>query len=689
MTQPFSKLCAVPAEVLENIALEVTELDPYGPPSGLVSLLCTCKHINNLLAFRNTPDFYSRVFRSRFDVAAPKRRFGAIAVRSSNLSKQLQIYCTTLRDIKRGDIYAENVHNVLRTAFFLALESDGKNAIQLQMAGLGDFVDRFVRQRLNDNANLSDGWSPESSVNAIALWLLWFTTTREGLLGETVEQRQQIIDLVLPYVIMPFRYPSTHAPANHFEMPLSHRYRHQFPHSVVTAHGPFPLYRELSELIEDVFHYDINIEFSRPLVTVAAKMLYFSRREIIPIGIPPHLPVDRAQAIALGHTHVRPTQADVREVNAHQSVRMVPPPNWNYRDSLSPAELDAMAHGLWTPSLTSASALWDNDWNRSTFCFDPWETAPHKGVTYTHGMFNGLWQGRMLVPDEVAYRNLMMTPARPAHFGEGNPHVTTVPVFMRLREHHCISPQVPIRMGGRGDSFDEGLHNAWMPKTRIREDRGLALVEDEFGNKSVYHTFVPGKPSAHDEETCTDCIQDREEAEEDMRRRSSALAAASTGGDVDMDMDVPAPDAGVESVFASVGLAREDVEMDMDDSEMDDDDESDAGLYEPFEPVEPKPAPRKCDGIQDMLLTGETDIAHGQAWNHYIFYGRIRTWDGLIALVRVPRRVTGLENPALGRWVFTGYVVGGVNFVGTWRALNHEDVGVPTWESAFCMSRRE
>lgn len=64
-------------------------------------------------------------------------------------------------------------------------------------------------------------------------------------------------------------------------------------------------------------------------------------------------------------------------------------------------------------------------------------------------------------------------------------------------------------------------------------------------------------------------------------------------------------------------------------------------------------------------------------------------WDGLIALVRVPRPTTGHENRSLGRWVFTGYVVGAQNFVGTWRALNNEDVGVPTWESAFCMSRRE
>lgn len=47
----------------------------------------------------------------------------------------------------------------------------------------------------------------------------------------------------------------------------------------------------------------------------------------------------------------------------------------------------------------------------------------------------------------------------------------------------------------------------------------------------------------------------------------------------------------------------------------------------------------------------------------------------------------------LGRWVFVGYIVGGKNFVGTWRALPRQgervDIGLPSWESAFCVSRRD
>jgi hypothetical protein len=118
---------------------------------------------------------------------------------------------------------------------------------------------------------------------------------------------------------------------------------------------------------------------------------------MVPIGIPTHLPIDRAHALSLGHTHVRPTQADVHEVNGHQSVKLVGIGKWGYYAEMGEEERGVMDAGLWTPTLGSASAEWDNDWNRASFCFDPWQKMPLKGVTYTHGMLNGLWQGRMLV----------------------------------------------------------------------------------------------------------------------------------------------------------------------------------------------------------------------------------------------------------------------------------------------------
>lgn len=66
----------------------------------------------------------------------------------------------------------------------------------------------------------------------------------------------------------------------------------------------------------------------------------------------------------------------------------------------------------------------------------------------------------------------------------------------------------------------------------------------------------------------------------------------------------------------------------------------------------------------------------------------MREWDGLVALVRFPANPQFLV-PGLGVWVFSGYIVGGRNFVGTWRSLGSMDPSIPTLESAFAMTRRE
>lgn len=40
----------------------------------------------------------------------------------------------------------------------------------------------------------------------------------------------------------------------------------------------------------------------------------------------------------------------------------------------------------------------------------------------------------------------------------------------------------------------------------------------------------------------------------------------------------------------------------------------------------------------------------------------------------------------MGKWVFTGYITGGRNFTGTWRA---EASNIPGWEGGFVVSKRD
>ncbi len=54
---------------------------------------------------------------------------------------------------------------------------------------------------------------------------------------------------------------------------------------------------------------------------------------------------------------------------------------------------------------------------------------------------------------------------------------------------------------------------------------------------------------------------------------------------------------------------------------------------------------------------------HADAWHNYVFYGRVRAYDGLIALVRKP-----IVFHDFGIQIFRGYLVGGTTLVGNWRS---------------------
>lgn len=176
MVAQTSPLCRLPFDILENIGVEVTAVDPLGPPKDLVPLLLTCKAIHNALSFNRNPHLYARIFRCRFDVRASKRRFSDPAHFSSNLAQQLRVYSASLSRIRRGDPSYPMVGQDLWSAFFLMAENDGRNEAQLEWAGLRAFIARFVGETLWLGREIYHGWPAERSESALALWLMWATS---------------------------------------------------------------------------------------------------------------------------------------------------------------------------------------------------------------------------------------------------------------------------------------------------------------------------------------------------------------------------------------------------------------------------------------------------------------------------------------------------------------------------------
>ncbi|KAJ3563282.1 hypothetical protein NP233_g9038 [Leucocoprinus birnbaumii] len=169
----------------------------------------------------------------------------------------------------------------------------------------------------------------------------------------------------------------------------------------------------------------------------------------------------------------------------------------------------------------------------------------------------------------------------------------------------------------------------------------------------------------------------------------------------------------IDQLFQSVGLGSDETEpldADMDDDATDAEDEDiavdeddanpefiedvnadvilgDGLAHRPIRRGTDREKIVECDGIQDIIFRGATDRRHALAWNKFAFYGRVRPWDGLIGILR--RSPGDPQYWPRQNFIFMyGYLVNNETFIGNWRFAAHEP-NLPTWESAFVMSRRK
>lgn len=524
-----------------------------------------------------------------------------------------------------------------------------------------------------------------------------------------VDQRNEMSDLVRPYVLTALRYPVFHAPDNHFELPLPEQLREQPPWLLTTPHGFYPLYRDPDALAEHLAHFAMPLTLAAPLIALGAQLIYTALHET-PLPYSPGQPENRAHSLQLNRHYIHPTRADVDEANAKPSV--VPPSrgDWDWYAGLS-AEQRVIEDGrTMRPNLTSASAKWDRDFARLVFCFDPYNYPSLKPSMWTHGTLTGLWRGRLLVPEVTGYFNLIHSQEFPQTFAYDHPRLFTSPLYMNLREHHCVNPETPAASGGEPEGFDDGICNAWFPvDTTFYEEREkgeLRVVHTDSGTDSCYTTWVPGRPNGHSEDTCTLCERRREDHEMEVVARARIFArtaehvdAAREAADEEepeerpreevgsdppsppedpMDQVVAARQAATEALGTDADEVLREVVEESSDEDMDSEEDEYASTNE--DDVE-EYIEAECTGVSDIVITGETLQRHGEAWNHYRFYGRVREWDGLIALVRVP-----MFERDLGTYIFRGYIIGGTNFVGRWRAWTKTLDRVPL-EGPFTMTR--
>ncbi|KAI0752946.1 hypothetical protein C8Q80DRAFT_1267409 [Daedaleopsis nitida] len=717
MRTPFSHL---PGDVLEHIAYRVALLDLLGPPSHLVSLLATNSRVYHALSIAFNPHLYSRIFRAKFDYRAPARRLTEQSTLAPALANQLVRYCETLKHIRHGYARTPSDSSIildLYRAFALCSENDGRNAEQLQWAGLSTFIERYVFDRLWQGRESCYNWPLESGENAFALWLYWFTLTPHKLASHTEEQRACLQTFIRPYAVYNFRYPPFLAPDNHFCFPLVGSPELYNNHSTETPHGYYPQYREPQYVKHSFVHYDEHISIAEPPIGLAAKLLYVALLEHQPQDYPaPSLvPEDRAEADEIGAGG--PTLADYYEFG---NLRAALPPergDWDWRTLLSQADGVKEDSRSWDIKLRSLSARQENDWERWRGCYDPWNgNVIARGATFTLGSLNGLWGGRYLDPSIDDYLLAMNSSVFVPELEQPQTTVASNPLFFKLREHHCISPARPLPLWeALNDPFDEGIMNAYCPRdfphaySVIHRNGRLNIRKRGRPEEFVYETYVRGKENSHNEDTCEICTASRLKQQE--QRMASLAVTPSSDGDAEMldydDTDTTMYDSSTDDddemldanhvvrtrtiVQTALGQGTDlEALIDRVAHEADDNDQDDDGasMY-PMSPSEQSDncsvVSRTCSGVMDIIVTGETPRKHALAWDDFHIYGRVRAWDGLIVLVRAPVH-TGPLPPINDTYVFRGYLIGGTTLVGAWRHVTDSVHSIPV-EGTFVVSR--
>ncbi|RPD55503.1 hypothetical protein L226DRAFT_574533 [Lentinus tigrinus ALCF2SS1-7] len=699
-------LTSLPPDVLDHVAFHLATAHNLGPPAALVPLLSAHSHLYSLLSITRNAHLYARIFRAKFDYHAAQRRFSQHASYSLALARQLVRNCQSLQRIRRGHLCVDDLYR----AFALCLENDGMNAAQLAWAGLPDLIERYVLNRLWHGRDRSHNWPPESRENAFALWLYWYSLTPDRLAAHSPAERNQLQSLIRPYAVYNFRYPPFLAPDIHWSFPLRLSPDVLRDHSVLTPHGFYPQYREPKYIKHSFIHYDHDLILAEPPIGLVAKLLYVALLEHQPQEYPSPdiLPIDRAEADQIGARG--PTLADYLAFGDLRAAR---------------------------PPTHARSSRHDSDWNRWRACYNPWSDNIPQVPAYAPGSLTGLWAGRFLDPDVDDYFRAVTAGSFGPDLEQPNITSASAPLYMRLREHHCVSPAAPM-------PAEEDVMNAFFARdfphpelwTVSEQGRRLGVRRKGRGEEWVYETFVSGRAGAHDDETCALCAErrSREEARAAERRRTGADVDMREGcrcegdsgcecGDCDADEDMEEDeedDARIQRIRRAVQdalgrdtdleeflerVAREvdsehsadfdsDAEADADTEADDasvyscsaapsDSDGSTAGDIEDSDMAggADRNVERRCDGVVDVIVTGETPRTPALAWRDFRIYGRVRPWDGLVVLVRAPADPRERDT-----YVFRGYVVGGEAIVGAWRHVTDSVHSVPV-EGAFVVGR--
>ncbi|CAL1698286.1 unnamed protein product [Somion occarium] len=191
----------MPPEILEHIAFFAsTENSFLGPPHGLIPLLTLNRRIYSALSFSSNPHLYARIFGSKFDFNSAVRRLGRDNLHAGALAEELKRRSILLKRLRSrvDSIFdpsisrherEDQLNSVLWTSYFMMMENDGKNEVQLrEYARIGEWLKEFWFHPDGASQAVSsvreDEWPANHERTSLAMWLLWFTLRPDDYMAD-------------------------------------------------------------------------------------------------------------------------------------------------------------------------------------------------------------------------------------------------------------------------------------------------------------------------------------------------------------------------------------------------------------------------------------------------------------------------------------------------------------------------
>ncbi|KAG7444724.1 uncharacterized protein BT62DRAFT_933772 [Guyanagaster necrorhizus] len=641
----------LPREIWEQCAYYAlaTETTFLGPPSGLTSILLTCRRINDALCFSNNPRLYARLFCFKFDIEAPRRRLPPRWLTSQCLAAEFHKRIMTLKRIRHCDEYSLQD---LWTCYLMMSENDGRNERQLEWTRISEYLFRAVLTRIPSGPSGPGMWYEDPEATSLIIWLFWMLLPQNRPSAESIRLRGFWTQTLLHiFIAAGFRFPSLYAPDTILHLPIS---PDVYPLPPIIS-GPNP--RKTT-----VVHYWHNLTVAAPVLTPAALLSWTVRQEMyqqahpLDYNILGRFPTDRHTANALG---IRgPTAEDLTEF--HQ-LRIYSPgplllPSHATFDTYDLFYSDDCHHeDEEEPDQTRGSMRYEQDWYREVSCYDPYALpGALRGPVFSLGSLTGSWAGRWVLTNIESHMGLLRGPsdvdprALPLH---------SKPLYWSLQEHHCFEPTEPIAPGTDEYNGDDIL-NAWLPRGHLLThlDGAIEFYDSENNCKIRYDTFIPrgSREAPYLKPAC---------------ERPHPQWILNECDEIATD-EVPGSTS--PSEYETQSNRRHDGE-------------AVAGIYGATVPSDEyvDTVSYRSSGVADVLVTGETGQRHGDAWGHYSIVGRVRPWDGLVVLLQKPAD----PRSDLGEWIFKGYIHD-QNFVGRWRetTTSADTVG---YEGGFIVTKTE